>query len=229
MFEGFSAEMVSFFVSLSMNNNKVFFEENKQMYERYVKRPLDALCQALGPVVLSIDPLFDTRPARSVSRIHRDVRFSKDKSPFRDYMWIGFRRTGESREDTCGFYFDVSATDAHWGCGYYHVPNETMQNLRELIVEKPRYVLSILEDEKFRSSFALMGERYVKKFEPPFDMPKPLSSLYQMKNIYAEHSIGDMGPLFSKDLLPQIIDGFQTLSGFYTMLRDCMTRKAREG
>ena len=229
MFEGFSREMVSFFISLSMNNSKAFFEENKHIYERYVKRPLETLCQALGPAVLSIDPLLDVRPARCVSRIHRDVRFSKDKSPFRDYMWVGFRRTGESREDTCGFYFDVSAADAHWGCGYYHVPNETMQNLRNLILEKPDFVLSILEDKKLRSFFSLMGERYVKKFEPPAGMPETLSSLYRMKNVYAEHSIGNMELLFSKDLLGQIAEGFQTLSKFYTMLRDCMTRKTREG
>jgi uncharacterized protein (TIGR02453 family) len=115
MFEGFSREMVAFFVSLSMNNNKAFFDENKQTYERFVKRPLTELCEALSPTVLSIDPLFDVRPARSVSRIYRDVRFSRNKSPFRDYMWIGFRRVGESSEDSCGFYFDVSATDAQWG------------------------------------------------------------------------------------------------------------------
>ena len=229
MFYGFSEEMISFFISLSMNNNKTFFEENKHIFERSVKEPLVALCEALGPVVRSIDPQFDVRPARCVSRIHRDVRFSKDKSPFRDYMWVGYRRTGESSEDTCGFYFDVSATNAHWGCGYYHAPNETMQNLREKILEKPDSILSVVEDEKLRSSFSLMGERYVKKFEPPAGLPEPLSSLFRMKNVYAEHSVGDISLLFTKNLLPQVIDGFQTLSKFYTMLRDCMTRKAREG
>lgn len=225
MFEGFSIETISFFASIAVNNNKVFFDENRHVYERFVKQPLYSLCEALTPVVRSIDPLFDVRPARCVSRIHRDIRFSRDKSPFRDYMWVGFRRVGESNEDTCGFYFDVSATNAHWGCGYYHAQKETMQNLRDTILDKPAFVLSIVEDERLRSSFALMGERYVKKFIPPSCIPEPLAALYQMKNVYAEHSIDNMNTLCSKDLLDQITDGFQTLSAFYALLRDCMIRK----
>jgi aspartyl/asparaginyl-tRNA synthetase len=99
-----------------------------------------------------------------------------------------------------------------------------MQNLREMILEKPAHVLSIIETEKFRSSFALMGEQYVKKYTIA-DIPASMAALYRMKNVYAEHSIDNMDLLFSRELLDQIIDGFQALSAFYALLRSCMIRK----
>lgn len=225
MFDGFPREMIAFFASLSYNNNRTFFEENKHVYERAVLQPLTALCQALAPVIREIDPLLDTRPARSVSRIYRDVRFSKNKSPYREYMWIGYRRAGETREDTCGFYFDVSATAANWGCGYYHAQKETMQNLRETITRRPAYVLDILREETFMDSFSLMGERYARKNVPPQELPEPLGELYRMKNVYAEHHLDDMDLLFSKDLCHAITEGYRTLAPFYTLLRDCMVRR----
>lgn len=225
MFDGFPREMNAFFAALAFNNNRTFFEENKHIYERAIRQPMIALCEALAPVVLAVDPLLDARPLRCVSRIHRDVRFSKDKSPYRDYMWFCFKRAGETREDACGFYFDISATAVNWGVGYYHAQNDTMQNIRDAIIKRPGLVLEVIEDAVFRASFALMGERYARKYLPPEGLPVSLSQLYQMKNVYAEHHLEDMELLFTKDLIPQIAEGFRASAMFYTFLRDCMVRR----
>ncbi|MEG0767678.1 MAG: DUF2461 domain-containing protein, partial [Clostridia bacterium] len=146
MFSGFTEEMITFFLGLRCNNNRAYFEENRAVYERAIREPLIALTEALAETVLSIDPQLDTRPARTVSRIHRDIRFSHDQSPYRDYMWIGYRRAGEAREETCGFYFDISAEAAHWGCGFYQENRPAMERLRARMNSAPQQVEGIVTE-----------------------------------------------------------------------------------
>lgn len=222
MFTGFSNETITFFTALGFNNNRTFFEENRDMYERAVRKPLLALAEALIPTVREMDPLLDTRPERAVSRIYRDVRFSKDKSPYRDHMWIGYRRVGEPREEACCLYFSISAQATSFGCGYYHAKQSYMQRLREMIVNHPERVAGILQDEAFCGMFSLMGENYARQYKPPEGLPSPLADLYQKKDVYAEHHVADVEMLYSPVLAERIGEGFRVLAPFYTLLREAM-------
>ena len=222
MFQGFPEEFAPFLVTLEANNNKAFFEEHRALYERVLRDPLTKLAEALAPRVLQIDPTIDARPSRAVSRINRDVRFSRDKSPYRTYQWIGFKRAGESRSETCGFYFDMSVSEANFGCGFYHMQPQYMQNLRQKIVNHPGHIEQILSEPRFAELFVLKGERYQRKFTPPEGLSPVLSQLYTHKNIYAEHTLSDLSLLFSPRLADVIAEGFDVLIPFYTLLSDCM-------
>lgn len=229
MFQGFTRETLAFFSALRFNNNRAFFEENRDIYENEVRSPLLALADALAPTVQKIDPQMDIRPARTVSRIHRDLRFRKDKTPYRDYMWIGFRHVGESREETCGFYFDISADAANWGCGYYHMQPETMKNLRNMLLNKPQRVLKVIENKAFARVFSLMGDDYVRQYQPPEGMPESLGALYRKKSVYAEHHLERMDDLFDPGLAERIAKDFLILEPFYLLLRECMVKRIEEG
>ena len=61
-----------------------------------VKAPFEAFIQELAPAMLSIDPQMELRPYRCMARLRRDVRFTKDKSPFRDHLWVLFRLCGRT-------------------------------------------------------------------------------------------------------------------------------------
>lgn len=82
-FTGFSQNASAFLRDLAANNNKAWFEAHRQEYEEHLLEPLKALVSDLSGFMLSIDPDFMTIPAvdRTISRIYRDTRFSKDKSP----------------------------------------------------------------------------------------------------------------------------------------------------
>ena len=105
MFEGFTQDAISFLLSIRWNNTQSFFEENRALYERSVKQPLRELAEALAPVMLQIDPQIDPRPGRVCSRIRRDTRFTRDKSPYRDYVWLSWRYAGETRSESFGLYW----------------------------------------------------------------------------------------------------------------------------
>ncbi|NLB42612.1 MAG: DUF2461 domain-containing protein, partial [Clostridiales bacterium] len=69
-------------------NNREWFHENHDNYLKYVRQPLKELVGEMGPMMLSIDPQFDIESRRTISRINRDLRLTRDKSPYRANMWI---------------------------------------------------------------------------------------------------------------------------------------------
>ena len=73
-------------------NNREWFREHHDTYLEYVREPLKGLVGEMGPMMLSIDSQFDIESRRSISRINRDLRFTRDKSPYRANMWITFKR-----------------------------------------------------------------------------------------------------------------------------------------
>ncbi len=103
MFEGFSQEALDFLNDIRFNNNQAFYAANQARYERFVKRPMRELSDELAPVVQLIDPKLDTRPGRTMSRIRRDTRYTKDKSRFGIMRgWAGaIRARGAARASTC--------------------------------------------------------------------------------------------------------------------------------
>lgn len=220
-FEGFSTETLAFFAALKFNNNRAFFEEMRPVYERAVKAPLYALAERLAPVALAIDPAFDPRPSRAVSRIWRDVRFRRDKSPLRCNMWVGFHRLDEERGDSCGFYFDISADSADWGCGFYRMQPETMANLRRVLTEKPERVRRVLRAPAFDGRFAVLGESYQRQYRPPEGMEPALGALYQKKSVYCEHSVENLDEVMRPELADTVAEDFKALAPFYGLLRAC--------
>ncbi len=91
-FQGYTEDTRAFFMALRFNNNREFFLNNREWYLRSVREPSLALVEALAPAVEQIDPGIETRSQRALARINRDTRFSRDKSPYRDHVWISFRR-----------------------------------------------------------------------------------------------------------------------------------------
>ncbi len=223
MFKGFPDVMPAFFVALSMNNNRDFFNENRCVFEESVKKPLLDLAEDLKRVIGRIDPQFDTMPNHVVSRIYRDIRFSPNKLPYRDHMWLGYRRVGEKREDGCGLYFEISAFSCGWGCGFYNCKPSYMEKLRRMIVEKPKQIQSIFDEAAFRrSGFELDGEAYKRKYMPPEGLGTELKNLYQMKWFYFHHTLQDYNEVFSEKLLAKVETGFSSLAPAYQLLRSVM-------
>lgn len=178
MFEGFSQEALDFLNDIRFNNNQTFYEANKARYERYVKQPMRELSDELAPVVQLIDPKLDTRPGRTMSRIRRDTRYTKDKSPFRDHAWLGWRYPGEGRGEGFHMYWGFGPDWLGWGCGCYYTDKPLMDALRLHIRRESDDVRRCLKALDGR--FEPYGEDY-KKLAVPDDVPEDLRFLYVKK------------------------------------------------
>ena len=105
MFNGFTEETIQYFLDLKFHNNTDFFHASHDRYVEDVQHVFYSMIEELAPHMLKIDPAMEVRPHKCLSRIHRDTRFSRDKSPYRDHLWFLFRRAGEPREKSLFYYF----------------------------------------------------------------------------------------------------------------------------
>lgn len=186
VFTGFTPEADRFLTDIRMNNFQQYYDENRERYERHVKAPLRALCDELAPVVQLIDSRLDTRPMRTMSRIRRDTRFTKDKSPFRDHVWLGWRYPNESRSEGFGMFWGFGPEWMSWGCGCYSTDKPLMDALRLEIRQHPDEVRTVFAHPRIKGRFEIYGEAY-KKMKVPDDVPEDLRDLYVKKGFGIEH------------------------------------------
>lgn len=208
MFQGYTDETFEFFMAIGFNNNTEFFHGNRDWYLRAVREPSLALAEALGPTVEQIDDALECRPNRVVSRINRDIRFSNDKSPYRDYLWLSFRRPKEERHTHPELYFELSCAGGSYGMGYYHAYKPMMNALRRSMLIEPERALAVFEP--IMDEFALSADIY-RRMPIPDSIPEKLRVLYPAKSFYFSKPIKDFNLIKSPTLADEIRIGFQHL------------------
>lgn len=221
MFEGFSEETINYLKGLQENNNKQWFEANRDRYKRVLLGPLEELVLNLGSFMLSIDPLFDVSPKKTISRINRDVRFSNDKSPYRAKMWVAFKRTYQDWKTEPTYFFEISPDEYRYGMGFYNIPKEVLFKLRDMIDEGEKKFSTIHSLYKKQRIFNLEGEKYKRIINP--NLPKDLNEWYQRKELYFVCNRKIDERLFSPVLIDDLIEGFGKIAPIYNFflgLRD---------
>lgn len=214
---------LDFLAENRIQNSRVWYQEHKPQYQEFVLEPLKELAGRLEPVMLNIDPLLVTEPKvdRTISRIYRDTRFSKDKSLYREVMWCAYERNKKEFPDMPGFFFEFSPDGFRYGCGYYQAPARLMQAARELILEKNPIFTKVFEAMERQTEFQLEGAFYKRSKFP--DQPEELRQWLDRKNLDLIHNSKDFTLLFSDTLWETLAQGFQRLAPFYRFL--CRARE----
>ena len=107
----FTRETFQFFKELGRNNNKAWMDANRERYRSDVVQPFRRLLEELAPAALKLDPHFDTsgRTGPNFSRINRDIRFAKDKTPYKTQMYLKFSVPAPGKRETGQLYVGLSA------------------------------------------------------------------------------------------------------------------------
>ncbi len=137
----FGTDLLAFLRELARNNNREWFTRNKSRYESSVRDPCLEFIRGVEPELRRVSPylVVDARPVGgSLSRIYRDIRFSKDKSPYKTSVGIHFphRATGEVAENLPGFYLHLEPGDSHVYSGIWRPEPTHLQKIRETIVAR---------------------------------------------------------------------------------------------
>jgi len=218
-FTGFSPKTFFFLKGLQTHNNKAWFEKHRQDYEQYLLNPMRCLVMELGEFMLTIDGGFETTPAvnKTISRIYRDTRFSKDKSLLRANMWITFKQAVKDWQTKPAYFFELFPDGYRYGLGYYCATPATMTKLRDKIDEGSKDFKTVFAQFQEQDVFTLAGDKYKRIFNP--DHPPEILEWYQRKNLYvvSNHPIEET--LFSVDLLDELIISFQSISPLYHFLK----------
>ncbi|MES2180396.1 MAG: DUF2461 domain-containing protein [Gemmatimonadota bacterium] len=164
-FTGFRPAALQFLRSIKRHNDREWFERNRSIYETELRAPLAALTEELDVRLATLAPEIVGDPKRSLFRIHRDVRFSKDKSPYKTHVasWLfhsdASRGVGSSTpHGGAGFYFHMEGERASLGGGIWMPPRPTVQRIREAIDEDHETLSAILRDATVRRRFGSLAE-----------------------------------------------------------------------
>jgi len=154
----FKKEIFQFFRELGRHNNKVWMDANRERYQETVVLPFRRLCEELSPVVLKLDSRFDAmgRRGANFSRINRDIRFAKDKTPYRPHMYLKFRVPLPGEMKSGQLYTGVSSDSVTAGFRIYAEPKRKLSSIA--LVAEPR----IARNPKW---LALQKKRLSKKYE----------------------------------------------------------------
>lgn len=224
-FTGFSRKGFKFLKDLKANNNKTWFDANRTDYETYLLQPLRDLVTDLADCMLGIDLSFEVAPAinKTISRIHRDTRFSKDKSPFRDCMWICFKRSGKdwARWNT-GYFLEINPTWYRYGLGFYDAAPDIMAQFRQQLDEHPKAFLKAISWFDRQDTFVLEGEQY-KRHKAP-DKPEPLKTWYNHRSFYVccNRKIDEV--ILSPRLVDDLQADFTEIAPLYHYLLDTINK-----
>ena len=157
----FTPALFEFLSELSMNNNREWFQANKDRYERDVRDRLVQFVADFDERLTAISPhmVADPRPSGgSVFRIYRDVRFSKDKSPYKTNAGIHFRHEVGRKVHGPGFYLHLQPGMVFAGAGMWRPDSDTLRKVRGAIVANPAKWEGIVNDERFQSVYTLEGD-----------------------------------------------------------------------
>lgn len=180
-----------FLRDLKTNNNRDWFQANKDRYER-VRQVFESFINELIPMIRAIDPLVDMITAKDcVFRIYRDVRFSHDKLPYKTNMGAYIARGGKKSE-LAGYYVHFEPGGSMLAGGLYMPPAETLKKIREEIYYQAEDFKKIIYNKEFTDSFGKLDDPGKMK-NPPKGYSKdfPDIDLLKFRSYAAIHPVPD--------------------------------------
>ena len=212
-FQGFGKGLPDFLFSLQFNNSQAALEENKARYRALLYEPMTRLYEDLTLAAMDVDPTLDTRKARCVAPMLRDMRYCHD-SPMKDYGMLHFRVPG--REDNqLSVFFWVDAESYGYGLYIFKPTTEGMATLRQGALRQAAAFQKAIK--KLPEDYQVSGSMYKRDHYPQVASP-----LKDMLNIRLHLGVWRMRPLsdvlYSPDLVEEVTEGFRTLAPMYHLL-----------
>lgn len=155
----FSPAYFKFFDQLAKNNNKEWFDKNRPTYEEQVKVPFKKFVGIIQQGLKKDNPDFLTEPSKAIFRINRDIRFAKDKAPYKNHCGAFFSRSG-TKDSRPGYYLHLGSPDLFLGGGMWDLDKEKLEKVRQEIYYNNDDFTKIINDKAFKSIYGtILGER----------------------------------------------------------------------
>ncbi|HEU4699406.1 MAG TPA: TIGR02453 family protein [Gemmatimonadales bacterium] len=195
----FAPAALTFLRGLARHNERAWFEAHRDAYEREVRGPLRELVEELDVRLATLAPEIVGDPKRSLFRIHRDVRFSSDKRPYKTHAaaWLYHRDAGkgvgrEAAHGGAGFYFHLAPAPqgSLFGGGIWMPPRPTLALLRERLVEEPEAFAALVDAPAFRRRFGpLDTEGMLKRLPRGYAPGHPAERWLRYTSFFASRAV----------------------------------------
>jgi len=220
VFNGFSKKGIKFLKQLEQNNTKQWFENNRYIWEDEIKKVNENFCIDMGETLQILDPMITYTPkvGKSLFKIYRDVRFSKDKTPMKSKIGIIFYPSGLHRMQSASFYMHYTKDSYFIATGIRNFKPELLKHYRQYIKnENKRIELNNILEILKQKGYNLPTKKYknIPKVLSEYKEDKHIDlSLYSAMFAYSEFEIDNY--FFNNNILEKIFEIYQDMSDLYT-------------
>lgn len=197
----FTPDTFRFLADLTVHNDRDWFNAHRDRYEAHVKAPAMAFIAALAPRMVEVSPHIRV-DAKAMFRIHRDTRFSHDKSPYKTQVGLHFRHDSAKDVHAPGFYLHLEPGDCFMGLGLWQPDTAALNKIRPYIVKHPDELAKADATAK-KAGLAYMGET-LQRVPKPWDKDHPLADALRRKDWVRSCSLDDADAV-SPDLLDRFV------------------------
>jgi uncharacterized protein (TIGR02453 family) len=207
-------DLFGFLKDLRSHNDRAWFNSNKERFEKSVKDPLEQLIEAVAPRL--------PKPYKSggkLSRIYRDTRFSKDKSPYKTELFIHFTHEKGREGATPAFYAHIEPGHTMVGGGVWQPEPQALKGIRDRIVAKPGEWKRARNGGELRGACTMSGES-LKRVPKPYDPEHEFAEDLRRKDYGLHVEVSDAA--FLKDPVGSLGDGIKAATPLLEFLCDAL-------
>lgn len=220
----FSEDTLTFLQEVRKQNSKDWFHENKDWYNEALMLPLKNFVMFLSETMYDIDKEFERMPRvnKTISRINQDTRFSKDKTLYKDRMWVTFKKSDKDKIDYPAYFFEISPYSFRYGMGFFSASTNSMKLVRDLMLKKEKEFGKIVKAIEEKGIFHVEGDMYKKNLLG--DKPFEYQNWYNRKNIYLAYNSENVSELYQDDFMDNLKEDFNSLAALYLFFVEAMAK-----
>ncbi|MBW7887551.1 MAG: DUF2461 domain-containing protein [Bacteroidetes bacterium] len=221
-FNGFPNEGIKFLERLKKNNNREWYAKHKQEYEELLKFPMQCFVNSLKPFFSEFAPQYDVHPKHSVFRIYRDVRFSKNKAPYKTHIAAHFVMRGNPKGFLgSGYYMSIEPGEVFLGGGIYMPESGQLKKIRKAIDSRSKEFLEILTKKSFKKMFGAIEGKTLQRIPQGFTSDHPLAEYLKLKQFFVGVELPETA-CFKKNFLNKAEEVFREMSPFINFLNEAL-------
>lgn len=208
-----NATTLKFLKDLKKNNNKPWFDKNRPAYEDAKKDFAEFIQKVIDQFGKKDASIKNLLAKDTVFRINRDVRFAKDKSPYKSNFGASINKGGRKAWDSAGYYFQLEPGGSFMGGGIYMPPTEQLQKVRQEIDYNLPAFKKIIGSKKFKSVYGELDrskEFLLSRVPKGYEADNPAAEYLKLKSFISMIKLTD-ADLGSKNLVKKTVDAFDAL------------------
>ena len=213
----FTPDFVSFFQELAQNNNRDWFQANKPRFEKQVKQPFAAFIQEVIDRIEAVDHRVVMTPKDAIFQLHRDTRFSQDKTPYKTYTSAIISAGGKKNTTFPGLYLQFNHEQVEVYSGVYMPEKEPLQKIRDHIAANQEAFAGLIADPVFVEKFGSIRGEVNKRLPKELEDAAKIQPLIYNKAFYYFNTL-PTSVLFQDDLVDVVMAYFhaaQPLGHFF--------------
>ncbi|HHI87751.1 MAG TPA: DUF2461 domain-containing protein [Candidatus Cloacimonetes bacterium] len=222
IFSGFDRKTLAFFQQLDAHNDRDWFEKHRSDYDNFVLKPAQEFVMEMGEKLRELSPDVHAIPKidKTIFRIHRDIRFSKDKTPYKTHLALFFWDGPRKKNDNSGYYLHIDHQKIFIGIGLYIFPKDILARYREIVYDhkEAKKLLKIFKVIQ-EAGYGAGGEgskRVPRGYDPKYEY----AELLKFKGIYSWHECSPSDVLFSPNFIDWCFNIYKAMTPLHYWIRE---------